>query len=40
MQLALQLEAGHGTSWSPAPSRATPRTVDMVVDWVVAYRRA
>ena len=40
MCLALQLEAGHGTSWSPAPSRATPRTVDMVVDWVVAYRRA
>jgi hypothetical protein len=40
MRLALQLEAGHGTSWSPAPTRATPRTVDMVVDWVVAYRRA
>ena len=39
MRLALQLEAGHGTSWSPAPTRATPRTVDMVVDWVVAYRR-
>lgn len=40
MCLALQLEAGHGTSWSPAPSRATPRTTDLVVDWVVGYRRA
>lgn len=40
MRLALQLEAGHGTWWSPAPTRATPRTVDLVVDWVVAYRRA
>jgi hypothetical protein len=40
MRLALQLEAGRGTSWSQAPSRATPRTVDMVIDWVVGYRRA
>lgn len=40
MRLALQLEAGHGNQWSPAPSRATPRTVDMDIDWVVAYRRA
>ncbi|MFN2538351.1 MAG: glycoside hydrolase family 16 protein [Mycobacteriales bacterium] len=39
MRLALQLEAGRGTSWSPAPTRATPRTVDLVVDWVVGYRR-
>ena len=40
MRLALQMEAGNGRSWSPAPSRATPRTADLVVDWVVAYRRA
>jgi hypothetical protein len=40
MRLALQLEAGRGTNWSQAPSRATPRTVDMVIDWVVGYRRA
>ena len=40
MRLALQLEAGRGDVWSPAPSRATPRTVDMVIDWVVGYRRA
>lgn len=39
MRLALQLEAGRGTAWSPAPSRATPRTADLVVDWVVGYRR-
>jgi len=39
MRLALQLEAGRGASWSPAPSRATPRTVDMDIDWVVGYRR-
>jgi hypothetical protein len=40
MRLAMQLEAGHGTPWSPAPTKSTPRTVDMVVDWVVGYRRA
>ncbi|MDX6265442.1 MAG: hypothetical protein QOD70_182 [Frankiales bacterium] len=40
MRLAMQLEAGRGNRWSPAPSRATPRTVDMVIDWVVGYRRA
>ncbi|MCU1599607.1 MAG: exsH [Frankiales bacterium] len=40
MRLAMQLEAGKGTRWSPAPSKATPSTVDMVVDWVVGYRRA
>jgi hypothetical protein len=40
MNLALQLEAGHGTAWSAAPSRRTPAAVDLVVDWVVVYRRA
>ncbi len=40
MRLAMQLEAGKGTRWSPAPSHLTPRTVDLVVDWVVGYRRA
>lgn len=39
MNLALQLEAGRGTPWSAAPTRATPATVDLTVDWVVAYRR-
>jgi beta-glucanase (GH16 family) len=41
MRLALQLEAGPGTSWAPGPTRrTTPATVDLVVDWVVGYRRA
>ncbi|MCW2499624.1 MAG: exsH [Frankiales bacterium] len=40
MRLALQMEAGRGDAWAPAPSAATPPTVGMVVDWVVGYRRA
>jgi hypothetical protein len=40
MRLALQLEAGRGDRWTPAPSSSTPPKVALVVDWVVAYRRA
>lgn len=39
MDLALQLEAGRGSAWSPAPSAATPAHVSLEVDWVVAYRK-
>lgn len=40
MDLALQLEAGRGSAWAPAPSSSTPAHVTLEVDWVVAYRRA
>ena len=39
MRLALQLEAGPGSWWAPAPSSSTPQGMNLVVDWVVAYRR-
>lgn len=40
MHLALQLEAGRGTRWSPPPSDATPDSTTLEVDWVTGYRRA
>lgn len=39
MDLALQLEAGRGDQWRPAPTAATPAST-LEVDWAVAYRRA
>jgi beta-glucanase (GH16 family) len=41
MVLTLQTQAWHcGHAWEHCPTVATPKEIDMDVDWVIGYRRA